>query len=114
MRVDAGVVISASHNRYSDNGIKIFATDGFKLADAVEAEIEQLMADESLLGPRKTGATIGRAEKLEDSRGAMWPKNTPRPPGRDPVVVDDHGAAYRVALLTGWARRCRHASSPDG
>ena len=39
MRVDAGVVISASHNRYSDNGIKIFATDGFKLADAVEAEL---------------------------------------------------------------------------
>jgi len=105
MRVDAGVVISASHNRYSDNGIKIFATDGFKLADAVEAEIERLMADESLLGPRKTGAKIGRAEKLEDSRGryVAFVKNTfPRDLVLDGVrvVVDAaHGAAYRVAPL---------------
>jgi phosphoglucosamine mutase len=105
MRVDAGVVISASHNRYSDNGIKIFATDGFKLADSVEAEIERLMADESLLGPRKTGATIGRAEKLEDSRGryVAFVKNTfPRDLVLDGirVVVDAaHGAAYRVAPL---------------
>jgi len=105
MRVDAGVVISASHNRYSDNGIKIFATDGFKLADAVEAEIERLMADESLLGPRKTGTKIGRAEKLEDSRGryVAFVKNTfPRDLVLDGVrvVVDAaHGAAYRVAPL---------------
>jgi phosphoglucosamine mutase len=105
MRVDAGVVISASHNRYSDNGIKIFATDGFKLADAVEAEIERLMADESLLGPRLTGSRIGRAEKLEDSRGryVAFVKNTfPRDLSLDGVrvVVDAaHGAAYRVAPL---------------
>ena len=105
MRVDAGVVISASHNPYADNGIKIFATDGFKLADAVEAEIERLMADESLLGPRKTGAKIGRAEKLEDSRGryVAFVKNTfPRDLSLDGVrvVVDAaHGAAYRVAPL---------------
>jgi phosphoglucosamine mutase len=105
MRVDAGVVISASHNRYSDNGIKIFATDGFKLADAVEAEIEKLMADESLLGPRKTGARIGRAEKLEDSRGryVAFVKNTfPRDLVMDGirVVIDAaNGAAYRVAPL---------------
>jgi phosphoglucosamine mutase len=105
MRVDAGVVISASHNRYSDNGIKIFATDGFKLADSVEAEIERLMADQSLLGPRKTGAKIGRAEKLEDSRGryVAFVKNTfPRDLSLDGVrvVVDAaHGAAYRVAPL---------------
>ena len=105
MRVDAGVVISASHNPYADNGIKIFATDGFKLADAVEAEIERLMADETLLGPRKTGARIGRAEKLEDSRGryVAFVKNTfPRDLSLDGirVVVDAaHGAAYRVAPL---------------
>jgi phosphoglucosamine mutase len=105
MRVDAGVVISASHNRYSDNGIKIFATDGFKLADPVEAEIEKLMADETLLGPRKTGAKIGRAEKLEDSRGryVAFVKNTfPRDLVLDGirVVVDAaNGAAYRVAPL---------------
>ena len=105
MRVDAGVVISASHNPYADNGIKIFATDGFKLADAVEAEIERLMADETLLGPRKTGTRIGRAEKLEDSRGryVAFVKNTfPRDLSLDGirVVVDAaHGAAYRVAPL---------------
>ena len=105
MRVDAGVVISASHNRYSDNGIKIFGTDGFKLADAAEAEIERLMEDESLLGPRTTGAKIGRAEKLEDSRGryVAFVKNTfPRDLSLDGirVVVDAaHGAAYRVAPL---------------
>jgi len=105
MRVDAGVVISASHNRYSDNGIKVFATDGFKLPDAAEAEIEQLMEDESLMGPRTTGAKIGRAEKLEDSRGryVAFVKNTfPRDLSLDGVrvVVDAaHGAAYRVAPL---------------
>ena len=60
MRVDAGVVISASHNPYEDNGIKIFATDGFKLPDDAEAEIEQLMSDEGLMGPRRTGARVGR------------------------------------------------------
>src|SRR5512134_3377853 len=65
MRVDAGIVISASHNPYPDNGIKVFASDGFKLPDEAEAEIEALMEDESRLGPRRTGHTIGRAEKLE-------------------------------------------------
>jgi len=105
MRVDAGVVISASHNPYEDNGIKIFATDGFKLADAVEAEIERLLEDDTLLGPRRTGAGIGKAEKLEDSRGryVAFVKNTfPRDLSLDGVrvVVDAaHGAAYRVAPL---------------
>ena len=51
MRADAGIVISASHNPYPDNGIKIFGSDGFKLPDEAEAEIEGLMADEALLGP---------------------------------------------------------------
>ena len=56
MRADAGVVISASHNPYADNGIKIFGGDGFKLPDEAEAEIETLMADESLMGPQADGA----------------------------------------------------------
>jgi phosphoglucosamine mutase len=105
MRVDAGVVISASHNPYEDNGIKIFGSDGFKLADDVEAEIERLLDDDALLGARKTGAEIGRAEKLEDSRGryVAFVKNTfPRDLSLDRVrvVVDAaHGAAYRVAPL---------------
>ena len=60
MRADAGIVISASHNPYDDNGIKVFGGDGFKLPDEVEAEIERLIADDAALGPRKTGPAIGR------------------------------------------------------
>jgi phosphoglucosamine mutase len=103
MRADAGIVISASHNPYDDNGIKVFGGDGFKLPDDVEAEIERLMADPSDLGPRKTGPGIGRAEKLEDARGryVAFAKSTfPRDLSLDGVrmVVDAaNGAAYRVA-----------------
>lgn len=105
MRADAGVVISASHNPFGDNGIKVFGDDGFKLADEAEAEIESLLADPSLLGQRKTGPGIGRAVKLEDSRGryVVFAKGTfPRDLSLDGVrvVVDAaHGAAYRVAPL---------------
>jgi phosphoglucosamine mutase len=103
MRADAGVVISASHNPYADNGIKIFGGDGFKLPDAAEAEIEKLMADETLLGARKTGPGIGRAVKLDDARGryiafakATFPRDLTLDGVR--VVVDAaHGAAYVVA-----------------
>lgn len=105
MRADAGIVISASHNPYADNGIKVFGADGFKLPDEAEAEIERLMADESGLGERKTGPGIGRAEKLEDARGryvvfakATFPSDLSLEGVR--VVVDAaHGAAYRVAPL---------------
>lgn len=103
MRADAGVVISASHNPYADNGIKIFGADGFKLPDAAEAEIERLIGEPGLLGARKTGPGIGRAEKLEDARGRYiaFAKSTfPRDLSLDGVrlVVDAaHGAAYRVA-----------------
>jgi phosphoglucosamine mutase len=103
MRADAGVVISASHNPYADNGIKIFGGDGFKLPDESEVEIERLMENDALLGARPTGPGIGRAEKLEDSRGryVAYVKNTfPRELSLDGVriVVDAaHGAAYRVA-----------------
>src|SRR4026209_132180 len=78
MRADAGIVISASHNPYDDNGIKIFGADGFKLPDEEEAEIERLMANDHLLTPRPTGPGIGRAEKLEDARGryVVFAKNT--------------------------------------
>src|SRR5580692_5084468 len=69
MRADAGIVISASHNPFQDNGIKIFGADGFKLPDDAEFEIEQLMGNDELLGKRSTGPAIGRAEKLEDARG---------------------------------------------
>jgi phosphoglucosamine mutase len=105
MRADAGIVISASHNPYQDNGIKIFGGDGFKLPDDAELEIEKLMANDRLLGKRSTGPGIGRAEKLEDARGryVVFLKQTfPRDLSLDGVrvVVDAaHGAAYRVAPM---------------
>ena len=105
MRADAGIVISASHNPYADNGIKIFGADGFKLPDAAEAEMEALIHEPERLGERHTGPAIGRAEKLEDARGryVAFVKNTfPRDLTLDGirVVVDAaHGAAYRVAPL---------------
>jgi len=105
MRADAGIVISASHNPYDDNGIKIFGGDGFKLPDAAEAEIEALVHEPSLLGERRTGPAIGRAVKLEDARGryVAFVKSTfPRDLTLDGmrVVIDAaHGAAYVVAPL---------------
>jgi phosphoglucosamine mutase len=105
MRADAGIVISASHNPYADNGIKIFGGDGFKLPDAAEAEVEALMGDDALLGERKTGRSIGRAQKLEDARGryVVFAKTTfPGDLSLEGVrvVIDAaHGAAYRVAPL---------------
>lgn len=103
MRADAGVVISASHNPYQDNGIKIFGPDGFKLPDAQEAEIERLMESHELDEARVTGAAIGRAVKIEDARGryVVFCKNTfPARLSLDGIklVVDaGHGAAYVVA-----------------
>ncbi|MGH7270065.1 MAG: phosphoglucosamine mutase, partial [Polyangiaceae bacterium] len=105
MRADAGIVISASHNPYQDNGIKVFGADGFKLPDDAESEIERFIEDERLFGKRATGPGIGRAEKLEDARGryVVFLKQTfPQDLSLDGVrvVVDAaHGAAYRVAPL---------------
>ena len=105
MRADAGIVISASHNPYDDNGIKIFGKDGFKLPDAAEEEIEALIREPERLGERRTGPAIGRAVKLEDARGryVAFVKSTfPRDLTLDGtrVVVDAaHGAAYVVAPL---------------
>jgi phosphoglucosamine mutase len=103
MRADAGVVISASHNPFADNGIKIFGPDGFKLPDAEEAAIEQLLDDPKLDAGKFTGARVGRAERLEDATGRyiVYAKSTfPKELTLDGlrVVVDAaHGAAYRVA-----------------
>jgi phosphoglucosamine mutase len=69
MRADAGIVISASHNPYPDNGIKVFGSDGFKLPDDAEAEIEALVTEPDRLGERHTGPSVGRAETIEDARG---------------------------------------------
>jgi phosphoglucosamine mutase len=103
MRADAGIVISASHNPYADNGIKIFGPDGFKLPDAEEAEIERLIEGKELDEARVTGASIGSAVRLEDARGryVVFCKNTFPAAlslnGMNIVVDAAHGAAYRVA-----------------
>jgi phosphoglucosamine mutase len=102
MRCDAGVVISASHNPFQDNGIKVFARDGYKLPDHVEAEIEALMASPDLDAQRAAPADVGYSRKIEDSRGRyiVYCKSTfPSELTLDGlrIVVDGaNGAAYRV------------------
>jgi phosphoglucosamine mutase len=102
MRCDAGVVISASHNPFDDNGIKVFARDGYKLPDHVEAEIEALMGSPDLDGMRAASGDVGYSRKIEDARGRyiVYCKRTfPSELTLDGlhVVVDGaHGAGYRV------------------
>ncbi len=105
MRADAGVVVSASHNPYQDNGIKIFGHDGYKLPDAVEIELETLILGDggSLASPGPTGADIGKAFRIDDARGRyiVSLKNAFPPDltldGVRIVVDCGHGAAYKVA-----------------
>jgi phosphoglucosamine mutase len=105
MRADAGVVISASHNPFQDNGIKIFAADGFKLPDEVEAELERRMGEIGAgdRSARAGAAGIGKAVRIEDARGRYvqflkhaFPKE--RTLDGIKIVVDcANGAAYQVA-----------------
>ena len=102
-RADAGVVISASHNPFDDNGIKFFCRNGFKLPDAVERDIEQHVFSDTISAFRPTAAAIGRAFRIDDAEGRYieYVKNS-LPKGLDfegmKVVVDcAHGAAYKVA-----------------
>ncbi len=104
LRADVGVMISASHNPYQDNGIKLFGPDGYKLSDDVERRIEQLM--ENGLGDHLAGSHhLGRAWRLEDAPGRYieFVKHTfPRGLSLEglKIVVDcAHGAAYKVAPL---------------
>jgi phosphoglucosamine mutase len=103
MRADAGVVISASHNPYQDNGIKIFSGDGFKLPDEIEAHIENLMTDADVDGARPTALEIGQAFRIDDARGryisflkSTFPKELELD-GLKIVLDCAHGATYRVA-----------------
>jgi phosphoglucosamine mutase len=102
MRCDAGVMISASHNPYQDNGIKFFAHDGFKLPDDVEARIEELIFSGELEGLRADPEEIGRARRIEDATGryvVFLKKTFPLELTLDGlrVVLDcANGAAYRV------------------
>jgi phosphoglucosamine mutase len=103
MRADAGVVISASHNPYQDNGIKFFGRDGFKLPDGQEAKIEMLMMGEQLKEVRPPSPQIGRAHRIDDATGRyiVYLKNTfPAHLSLEGlrIVIDcAHGAAYRIA-----------------
>jgi phosphoglucosamine mutase len=122
MRADVGVMISASHNPYEDNGIKLFGPDGFKLSDAVEMQIDSLVAASSsirLAGP----AEIGRAKRLDDAEGRyIEAVKASAARGLDlsglKIVVDcANGAAYKAAPTVLWelgAEVIPLAVSPDG
>ena len=105
MRADLGVMISASHNPASDNGIKFFGPDGFKLSDQVEQEIEALVAE----GVEPSAPDqIGRAKRIDDSRfryiervKSSFPRQM-RLDGLKVVIDCAHGAAYHVAPMALW------------
>jgi phosphoglucosamine mutase len=103
MRADAGVVISASHNPFQDNGIKIFSADGYKLPDEQEADIEDLIFSQKMAALRPVADEIGKASRIEDASGRyiVYLKNTfPKDYVLDDfhIVLDcAHGATYRVA-----------------
>ena len=107
LRADLGVMISASHNPYQDNGIKFFGPDGYKLSDEDEHIIEA-MVKEGRLGDLPESHKLGRAQRLEDAPGRYieFAKNTfPRHLRLDGlrIVVDcAHGAAYKVAPTVLW------------
>jgi phosphoglucosamine mutase len=107
MRADLGVMISASHNPFQDNGIKLFGPDGYKLSDEVEAAIETLVDDCAqcrLAAPKD----LGRAKRLDDADGryiefakSTFPKSRTLD-GRKIVIDCANGAAYKVAPTVLW------------
>ncbi|WP_373486613.1 phosphoglucosamine mutase [Blastomonas sp.] len=105
MRADLGVMISASHNPYEDNGIKLFGPDGFKLSDEDETNIEMLMETEPKLAD---ASAIGRARRIEDARGRyIYAVKTSladdvRLDGLKIVVDCANGAAYQVTPSAFW------------
>ncbi len=122
LRADLGVMISASHNPYQDNGIKLFGPDGYKLSDEVEAEIEGRM-DADLSGELAPPERLGRATRLDDAVGRYiefvkrtFPKGLGLA-GRRIVVDCANGAAYKVAPTVLWelgAEVIPIAVRPDG
>jgi phosphoglucosamine mutase len=105
MRADAGVMISASHNAFEDNGIKLFAADGYKLPDAVELDLEREILNPPGEGDLPTGAGIGRVRRLDEAIGryVVFAK-TAFPAGLNleglKVAIDcAHGAGYRVGPM---------------
>jgi phosphoglucosamine mutase len=105
MRADIGVMISASHNPYADNGIKLFGPDGYKLSDEAEAAIEALIDGDIPLVP---SSQIGRARRIDDAQGryihfakSTFPENL-RLDGMRVVLDCANGAAYKVAPSALW------------
>jgi phosphoglucosamine mutase len=123
LRIDAGVVISASHNPFYDNGIKFFSYNGFKLPDDIEKKIEELVKDDSFERYRAKGEEVGKAYRLDDATGRYieYIKSTLKKgvtfEGMKVVVDCANGAAYKT---TPWLLRELGAEvisindSPDG
>ena len=123
LRADAGVVISASHNPYQDNGIKFFSNEGFKLPDEVEGRIEQLIVSDEIKHLRPTADAIGKAYRIGDAEGRyieFVKRSLPKDldlQGIKLVVDCANGAAYKVApavLRELGAEIEVIANSPDG
>jgi phosphoglucosamine mutase len=106
MRADAGIVISASHNPFQDNGIKVFSSQGFKLPDEKELEIENLIFSDNMHTLHPSPSELGKAYRIEDARGRyiVFLKNSfPKALSMEgtKVVMDcAHGATYKVAPET--------------
>ena len=122
LRADLGVVLSASHNPYQDNGIKLFGPEGYKLSDTVEREIEERM-DNGVEAHLAASDQLGKAMRLDDAQGRYieYVKNTfpkgLRLDGMKIVIDCAHGAAYRVAPLVLWelgAEVIPIGTQPDG
>ena len=120
MRADLGVMISASHNPFADNGIKLFGPDGYKLSDEAEEAIEAMLEGDVPLAP---AANIGRARRIDDAAGryihfakSTFPENQ-RLDGLKVVVDCANGAAYKVAPEALWelgADLVTIGNHPDG
>ncbi len=123
LRADAGIVITASHNPYADNGIKFFRADGYKLDDKIEDAIEHLVFSGEIENIRPTAGEIGKAVRIDDALGryiefakTSFPKNLTLEGMR--VVVDcAHGAAYKstpCVLRELGAEVVVYGNHPDG
>ena len=123
LRADAGIVITASHNSYADNGIKFFRADGYKLDDKIENKIENLVFSGEIENIRPTAGEIGKAVRIDDALGryiefakTSFPKNLTLEGLR--VVVDcAHGASYKstpCVLRELGAEVIIYGNQPDG
>jgi phosphoglucosamine mutase len=103
LRADAGVMLSASHNPYQDNGIKFFSSDGFKLPDEFEARMEELITSNEIEHHRPTADAVGKAYRIDDAEGRyieFVKRSIPRDmdfQGLKVVIDCAHGAAYKVS-----------------